>query len=289
MAEPPGLALYLALGFLASVLLAAGLLLMKSRSTKLPAARGGLILKSILTWIRDPVWSAGLAVQALGYGLYLVALSDAPVSLVAVMMQAGIALFVVFAVTFLHERASAREWTGIGGIAAAMLLLAPSLEAGAAQGRGSASALFALTAIAIVIALAPYAFARLRRTGAASAIASGVAFGLASLYAKALTDNFLAQTDAAILPRLFTNPWLYGVIVTNIAGLVLLQNSFHASRGIVAMPLSSAISNVMPIVGGIAAFGEVLPADPTAAILRVGAFVLTIASSGLLATAEIVP
>ena len=286
MDKPPALALYLGLGLAASVLLAGGLLMMKSRSATLPPARAGEMFHSIFIWIRDPVWSAGLGVQAIGYALYIVALSDAPVSLVAVMMQAGIGLFVVFAVLFLHEQASAREWAGIGGIAAAMVMLALSLEGGAVQGRATTHALYAITAISIVLAAAPSAFARLRRSGAATAIASGIAFGLGSIYTKALADSFIAQTGIAVMLRVFADPWLYFASAANIAGLILLQNSFHSARGIIAMPLSSAISNVVPIIGGMAAFGETLPADPTAALLRIAAFALTIASSALLATAE---
>jgi hypothetical protein len=280
------LALYLGLGMAASVLLAAGLLMMKSHSAALPPARGGKTFHSIIAWIRDPVWSGGLGVQTLGYALYVTALSDAPVSLVAVMMQTGIGLFVLFAVLFLHEQASTREWAGIGGIVAATVMLALSLEAGAVQGHATTFGLYALTAISIALTAAPYAFAQLRRGGIADAIASGVAFGLASLYTKELTDSFIAQSGTALMIRAFANPWLYFTSAANIVGLIMLQNSFHSARGIIAMPLSSAISNVVPIIGGMAAFGETLPKDPTAAMLRVGAFVLTIGSSALLATGE---
>lgn len=289
MGKTPGLALYLSLGLIASVLLAAGLLMMKSRSTTLPKARPGKFMRSVIVWIRDPMWLGGLGVQAIGYALYVVALSDAPVSLVAVMMQSGIALFVTFAVLFLHERANSREWIGIGGIAAATIMLAQSLAGGAAQGHASNLAILVVTAISIILAAAPYALARPRRGGVATAIASGIAFGLASLYTKALTDSFMAHAGSGAMLRVFANPWLYYTSAANIAGLILLQNSFHSARGIVAMPLSSAISNVVPILGGMAAFGETLPTDPTAALFRVGAFVLTIASSGLLATGEAQP
>ena len=286
MANPSTLALYLGLGLAASVLLAGGLLMMKSRSAALPPAHGIGMFRAILKWIRDPVWSGGLGVQAVGYALYIVALADAPVSLVAVMMQGGIGLFVVFAVLFLHEKANPREWAGIGGIVAAMVMLALSLEGGAVQGKASTHALYALTAIAVVAALAPSASTRLRQSGAASAIASGVAFGLGSVFTKALAETFLAQAGIALMLRVFADPWLYCASAANIAGLILLQNSFHSARGIIAMPLSSACSNVVPIIGGMVAFGEALPADPLAASLRIGAFFLTIASSGLLATGE---
>ena len=68
----------------------------------------------------------------------------------------------------------------------------------------------------------------------------------------------------------------------------MLQNSFAMGRGIIAMPLSSAISNVIPIAGGfVRAFGERLPDDPFAAAMRAGAFVLTIAASAALAAADL--
>jgi drug/metabolite transporter (DMT)-like permease len=286
MAKTPGLELYLSLGLVASVLLAAGLVMMKSRSAKLPAARAGHVVRAVLIWVRDPMWIGGLGVQAIGYALYVVSLSDAPVSLVAVMMQAGIGLFVVFAVLFLHERANRREWIGIGGITVATVLLSQSLSGGAVQGHATNFALFSLTAILAVLGTTPFTFARLRRGGVATAIASGVAFGLASLYTKELTDSFIAQTGGVMILRVFANPWLYYTSAANIAGLILLQNSFHSARGIVAMPLSSAISNMVPILGGMAAFGETLPTEPTAALLRMASFALTIISSGLLATGE---
>jgi multidrug transporter EmrE-like cation transporter len=286
MADQSSLALYLGLGVVASTLLAGGLLMMKSRSSALPPAHGRAIFNAILRWIRDPVWIGGLGVQTLGYAVYVAALSNAPVSLVAVMMQGGIALFVIFAVVFLLEQATPLEWTGIVGILAAMVMLAFSLNAGAAGSAANVKLLSAFTAISLVVAGIPFATARIRRGGIATAIASGIAFGLGSLFTKPLADTFAAHASAGPLLRMFIQPWLYLVSAANIAGLILLQNSFHAGRGIIAMPLSSAVSNLVPIVGGMIAFGEVLPAEPTAAWLRIAAFALMVGSSALLATGD---
>jgi hypothetical protein len=49
---------------------------------------------AILLWLRDPIWMGGLIVQAAGYALYVLSLSNAEVSMVAVMQQGGIAFFV---------------------------------------------------------------------------------------------------------------------------------------------------------------------------------------------------
>ena len=76
------------------------------------------------------------------------------------------------------------------------------------------------------------------------------------------------------------------MLAANIGGMVMLQNSFHQARGIITMPLSGALSNLVPIIGGMLAFGERLPSDPKAATMRVAAFVLTIAASTTLAISE---
>jgi hypothetical protein len=123
----------------------------------------------------------------------------------------------------------------------------------------------------------------LKKSGVAAAIFSGVAFGLGALLTKAMTDNFLGNDAGSIALRIATNPYAYGMVAANIAGIVALQNSFHSARGIIAMPLSGALSNVVPIAGGMLAFGERLPADAAGAALRISAFVLTIAAGALLA------
>jgi len=276
--------LFLALGIVASVLLALGLVMMKSRGKALPPATGRGIGRAIRGWLRDPVWLGGLGVQLVGYALYVIALSGSPVSLLAVMMQGGIAVFVVITVIFLHERASGREWLGIGGVVAAMILLSLSLRGGAAASAANSYTLGATSIGALGLAIAPFANSRLRAGGLASALASGVAFGLGSLYAKAVTEIFAPAASQPIATALLTDPWLYLAIVANLSGLVLLQNSFHWARGIIAMPLSSACSNLVPIVGGILAFGERIPAAGAPATMRVAAFALTILSGGLLAT-----
>jgi drug/metabolite transporter (DMT)-like permease len=285
MAEPR-VWVFLLVGLAASVLLALGLLTIKSRAGALPPAKGSGIPRAIIGWFCDPVWLAGLAIETTGYALYIVALSAAPVSLIAVMMQGGTALFVLFAVIFLHERAAPGEWAGIGGIVGAMLLLALSLQSGgAAGGELHPRALAVLTVAALLAATAPALSRRMRATGVAPAIASGIAFGLGSLFTKALTDSFVANSHSAIAIRIIANPWLYPAIAANIAGLVMLQNSFHWARGLVVMPLSSACSNIVPIIGGIAVFGESLPSDQFAAAMRIGAFALTILAGAVLSLA----
>jgi drug/metabolite transporter (DMT)-like permease len=275
--------LYLLLAALSSVLLAIGLLLMKMRADDLPPARGANFLSAISDWLRDPVWMGGLLVQAAGYALFVFSLSNAQISMVAVMQQGGIAFFVMLSILVLGERARPSEWAGIIALSIGMLMLAWSLSPDDTQGAMDSGALLRFSIPMSLAGVAPYAVERFRKSGVAPALLSGVLFGLAGLFAKGMTDNFLAQTSVPIVLRAISDPCFYGVIFGNIAGIVLLQNSFTAARGIIAMPLSSALSNIVPIMGGVLAFGEHLPVDHTAASMRIAAFVLTVGGSALLA------
>ena len=227
---------------------------------------------AIVAWIRDPMWIGGLGVQTAGWACYVIAVSRAPVSMVAVMMQGGIGLFVIASVVVLGERATPREWVGIGAIIFGMLMLTLSLQAAEPDGAFEPGTLLIVTALLLAAGLAPMAVARMNASGAAAAIFSGVAFGLGALFTKAMTLEFAGDT-ASLTLRLLSSPYVYGMLVANIVGIVMLQNAFHSARAIVAMPLSGALSNIVPIVGGMIVFGERLPAGSMPAAMRVGAFV----------------
>jgi uncharacterized membrane protein len=279
---------FLLLGTVASFLLAIGVAMMKSRGAALPVARGAEVFGAIARWLVDPVWLGGLVLQTGGYMVYLFALSGAPVSLLAVTMQAGVALFVVVAMVFMGERAQPQEWVGIIGIVGAIIFLSLSLPGGVTTSAIDPSRLILLSVLAGAAAMLTFLARRHDAAGIAPALASGIAFGMGSLYAKALVDLIAAEpTTVTGLPSaLMTTPWTYLAVAANLIGLVLLQNSFHTARGIIAMPLSSACSNIVPILGGLVAFGEHLPASGGATALRLAAFGLTIFSGGLLATSR---
>jgi drug/metabolite transporter (DMT)-like permease len=275
-------ALYLGMAIVASGLLALGVLVMKGRAHALPIAEGRGIARAVVRWISDPIWLSGLGLQTTGYALYVVAQAVIPVAIVSVMMQGGVGLFVLFAVLVLSERARLAEWAGIAGTITGMALMGLSLNAGAEQSPTATPQMMMLSAMLLALGLAPYAVRRLHQNGIAAALFSGVMFGLASLYTKAMTDYYLMAATHSIVSRILANPYVYATILTNIAGLIALQNSFATLRGIIAMPLSTALSNIIPIAGAMVVFGEHLPANSKAASMRLAAFGLTIVGSALL-------
>lgn len=280
------MAMFLAVGVLSSILLAIGLLMMKARASVLPSAHGWAIAAAVVKWIQDPVWTTSLAIQAVGYALYVAALAHVPVSVMAVVMQGGIGAFVLLAVLFLGERASALEWTGLIGMALAMTMLGLSLGTAETSNPPPVFTITAFSMVSLSVAIGSMTVKSLRANGIGLAVASGICSGLGSLYPKAITEDLFggAGLPRAMALAVLSNPYVYLTMMTNIAALILLQNSFSRARGLIAMPLSSALSNLIPIAGGMVAFGERLPEVPTLAGLRLAAFVLTIVAGLMLST-----
>src|ERR1700719_2582949 len=204
--------------------MALGLLMMKTRSTHLPMAAGANVIGAIVEWIRDPMWIGGLGVQTVGWACYVTAVSRAPVSMVAVMGEGGIALFVVASVVILGERASPREWVGIAAIMLGMLMLTLSLQDGEVDSAFEPGTMLMFTAVLTIAGLAPMAVPRMKASGAAAAIFSGVVFGLGGLFTKAMTLE-LAGDAGSLALRIVSCPYVYGVVAANIIGIVMLQNS----------------------------------------------------------------
>ncbi len=263
------------LAILASSSLTIGLYFMKRQAVRLPSLEGGWRLKAWWAFVRDPWWLFGVALQVVGYALYLWALRDAPLSIVHTALNGGIAFFVLLSVVGLGERVRPLEWLGVSTVTAGLIALSASLSsvpAGSSVAHGTVPfslGLVVLAVLALVVDPVP------RRVIGLS-IASGLVLGLASVYAKSLAN---ADSFAAAIGSLD----LVLTLATNIVGFALMQAALQAGRGVVVVPLFSTLSNLVPIVGGIVVYDEWLPDHGPAAVLRPLAIVLAIGGAALLA------
>lgn len=263
-----------ALAVLASTLLTVGLYFMKRQAERLPSLDGGWRLEAWRAFVRDRWWLFGLVLQVGGYGLYLVALRAAPLSVISAALNGGIALFVVLSVFGLGEDPRPIEWLGVVLITGSLIILSVSLStAPPASTDAHGTVLFSLVVLGLA-GLAVVVDQQPRRPIGLS-VASGFILGLGAEYAKGLANGsgFTGLVGGYLLLTLLAN----GV------GFVLMQAAFQSGRGVVVMPLFSVLSNLVPIIGGILVFGETLPNDEPAALLRPLGFTLAIFGAALLA------
>jgi len=263
-----------ALAVFASTLLTVGLYFMKREAERLPSLGGGWRLAAWWAFFRNGWWLLGLLLQIAGYGLYFLSLRVAPLSIVHAALNGGIALFVLLAVFGLGEDPRPVEWFAVVVITVSLIILSLSLaSAPAVSAAEHGTLLFSL----VVLALAALAMAvdpQSDRTIGLSA-ASGLILGLAAVYAKGLANGIGLTPDAGL--------HLLLTIGANLVGFAMMQAAFQRGRGVVVMPLMAALSNLVPIIGGILVFGEALPSEEPAAVLRPLAFTLAIFGAALLA------
>jgi multidrug transporter EmrE-like cation transporter len=264
----------LAFAVAASVSMSTGLYLMKREVDRVAARGAGRGPASWRVLARNPWWIAGVALQPVGYALYMVALASAPLSVVHVMLNGGIVLFVLLAVLRLGERAERFEWAGVALIVVALLLLGtsdPPIDPAHPLARRLPS--FSLVVVALS-ALALVLDGSARRPVGLS-VASGLMLGLGSVFAKTVTSapSLTAAMAGFRLPL---------TAAANVVGFVLMQAALQAGRGVVVMPLFSGLSNLVPIVGGMVVFGESLPDHGPGVLSRPVAFALAIGGGVLL-------
>jgi len=263
----------------------AGMLLLTARGDRLPPLGLPPRLVALRAYVTDPLWVLGVALQPFGYGLYLWSLQLGPLAVVQPVMSAGIIIFVGFAVLLLGERIHAAEWLAIAAVLVGLILLGSSLgpesePVGAAAGGWAVAAYSAAAAVA---AAAASAWARGRAPGVAMGIWSGVLLGLGSLWAKGLATGAARLDEGERLAGLAGDPYLYLTLGGNVIGFVVLLNALRNARAGVVFTLSSTLSNVVPILGGMVAMGERLPESALPAALRITCLVLTLGGAAWLA------
>ena len=113
--------------------------------------------------------------------------------------------------------------------------------------------------------------------------AGGLRLGLASIYARGLALH-LAESPPGqqLLRHAVITPYAPLTLCANMAGFFLLLGAFRGERASVVLALSATLSNVVPVVAGMIALGEVLPSDPGLATSRLLAFSLTLGGAALL-------
>jgi drug/metabolite transporter (DMT)-like permease len=274
--------------FTAALCIDIGLVLLKVRGDAVASRAIGRLPSVVATYVRDPLWLLGLFFQPLGYSLYLWALEIAPLNIVQTTMSSGVVIFVVFAVCFLGERLTRVEWGAMGAVVVGMVLLGISLspDAESSQSLIDPWVVFYLSLILVGLsAVAWFALAspgQPNRRGMALGIVSGLLLGLASIYAKGLALHLAESPPGQLLRYAVTTPYAPLTLCANMAGFFLLLGAFRGERASIVLALSATLSNVVPIVGGMIALGEVLPSDPRLATSRLLAFSLTLGGAALL-------
>ncbi|MFI8193495.1 DMT family transporter [Streptomyces sp. NPDC085946] len=228
--------------------------------------------------LRRAGWWFSLALNGLGGLLHVVALAYGPLSLVQPLGALTIVFALPMAALFVGRRSGATAWRG--AIMATVGLAGLLSLVGASDARslsGAQRVLAGLVTAGAVVALMIAARAAHRHPAVRSillATASGVAFGMSSVFTKTVTVDWTDGIAAADLPS------LAAIGVFAVAGVLLSQASYRGAG--LAAPLAT-LTVVNPVVAaavGITMFGETFRYGTTGTALALSCGV--VAAGGLI-------
>ncbi|CAL9285078.1 DMT family transporter [Streptomyces sp. SudanB182_2057] len=228
--------------------------------------------------VRRPGWWGALALNGLGGVLHVVALAYGPLSLVQPLGALTIVFALPMAALCVGRRAGATAWRGALMATAGLAGLLSLVGSSATHSLTSAQRLAVAPATgAAVAALAVAGLAVHRHPAVRSvllATASGVAFGMSSVFTKTVAVDWTHGIGLGALPSL-------GVIgAFSVAGVLLSQLSYR--HGGLAAPLATltVVNPVLAAAVGVLMFGETFRHGTAGTVLALGCGV--VAAGGLI-------
>jgi S-formylglutathione hydrolase FrmB len=218
-------------------------------------------LRSLGALFGNRRWLAGFWTGIAGWVLYVVALTLAPLSLVQACAAGGLAILAALAGV-----SSRREQLAVAASVVGLVLLAISL-AGSVTGTHHANLRDA--AIWMVVSAVVAAVVATPATAAGLGTAAGILYSAGDVGTKAAVSGGL---HVWFVPALLA---CHGL------AFVALQLAFQRGSALTSAGLATLWTNALPIVAGMAVFGEPLPGGALG-VARVAAFVAVVVGAALL-------
>jgi drug/metabolite transporter (DMT)-like permease len=229
-------------------------------------------LRSAWLLLSDRAWLLGFAMETGGFGLYVAALSLAPLALVQSVAAGGVGILAAASARLGHRRLSRREGMGAAVAVAGLALLAISLTGEEAQSSPASLAGVALwlgATVGAAIAALTSGRAFLER-GVAGGIAGGLFFAAGDICTKLATEGGIRA--------LFVVPLIAGYLL----GTSLLQIGYQSGAALTVAGIATLLTNAVPIAAGTVLLHESVPTGALGAF-RVLAFAGVTAGAILLA------
>ncbi|GAA4008063.1 DMT family transporter [Streptomyces plumbiresistens] len=228
--------------------------------------------------LRRPIWWAAVALNGLGGLLHVVALAYGPLSLVQPLGALTIVFALPMAALFVGRRAGATAWRGAIMATVGLAGLLSLVGASDAQSLDTTQRVgVAVVTAGAVIALMIAGRAAHRHPAVRSillAVASGIAFGMSSVFTKTVAVDWTGGVSTADVPSLA----VIGVLAT--AGMLLSQASYRGAGLAAPLATLTVVNPVAAAAVGITMFGETFRYGTTGTALALSCGV--VAAGGLI-------
>jgi drug/metabolite transporter (DMT)-like permease len=221
---------------------------------------------------RSPLWLLGALASVLGAFVQILAYHFVSIIIVQAMAITGVVIVVVVSRLHFHESFSSKESLGLVICIVAFFLTIISVRSGGtAPGKiatnSAVEVAIAATAVSVGL-LVSNKHLRSTKQDFVYGASSGIMYGLVGLSSKGLSTVFGNRAKTSALLSIWSTPYLYLMVIAWGLGLILFQNGLQQGRVGVVGPLSGAVTAIYVTAVGTPLFGENLPHNMTALILR---------------------
>ncbi|MEO8967363.1 MAG: hypothetical protein ABI355_07135, partial [Solirubrobacteraceae bacterium] len=223
---------------------------------------------------RSRTWLAGQLLGWVGFAVQIVAVAIAPLALVQSFAAGGLALSVPFAAWLFAHRVTRAQALAVVVMAIGLALQPIGFGAGSDHLHPPALALISGAAALLGLALCTAG-------PAARALAAGIFYGAGDAAIKAVSVGFTAHGAGAVL-----SPWTAVAAVATFAGFLAFQAALREGSAITGISLMNALSAIVALAGGLAAFHESLGRQPLVAIGHIVAIAVVLGCVPVLAQAQ---
>lgn len=220
------------------------------------------------------IWGLGTIFMMIAPLIIQYATSLGGASLVGAMSGTGLAILVLFSRFVMKEEIRPNELAGVAVILAASVLIGVFSAKGTVQSTINLFSLFLfigiISAVFAVLLLVSLKMGKL--TSIVLGGFSGAVGGFVTLLQKVTMSN---PTGAS---SIFTNPFFYTWVAVSLVSFLILQMSYKKDKAIRIVPAFWACFIIVPVLGGVICFREVLNFFQWAGIALIvcGVFLITV-------------
>jgi len=258
----------------------------KRELDKLPLIGSQSPLQTVKAFLACRPWLEAQGLQFAGTFIKGIAVGLAPLSVVQPINTAGIAVLALLAITRLGERPSLSDWLGIGTIVTGLFMLGRSLI-GVPSKAFSYNPFVLWFFVILFFAVAGVSlFNGITKKGKQAAnliaLANGVLIGLTAVLIKLAWNDFGSRFWAHGFRNALCSPYIWVVFFLPFVTLVFDQMAMQRGKAIVVVPITTGMSNLIPIIIGLLAMHEPMPSTAGMFLLRLGSFFFIIGGAIIL-------
>ncbi len=221
-----------------------------------------------------------------GGGLYFIAVSLAPISVVQPIISSGVVILAYLAIKNLGEKPRKIDYLAISFNITGVILIGVSLAEGLPKETKHNPSLLWLLVAAIVATAILLGLLSGRnsgeRQGALLGICVGLLYGTGTVFARLMLLDWRHQWDARGLLVIFSSVFFLAWLFTFLPALITVQAAFQRGMAVVVAPIFTSLTQLVPIVVGMTALREPLPKNPFLLAARILAFLLIITGTVIL-------